>query len=340
MGIFDFFRRKTGAGTSAISTSSIEPSPLEWRKMNSHLLLLSRFVNGLDRAAVSPSVWSHLLREPPESAIARLTAEGMLCRATLAKTMETVLRVSDLKALLKASGLPSSGNKNVLIERLIAADRDAMALKFDAHQILECTEKGRTLAQDFLERQRVAREAALTSSFELVQKRDFKNASLVVAEHEAKQVFPRGVGIDWSEHDPSRDVRVASLIFESRPAILSELTPADWDPLRVATSMMQLWGEASVSRWLPESFVGLGRFDADTAARMLLFHAQHKLRISEFRAIHVRKATIDTCGEDSCEACRKFEGRSFELSALPELPHPGCTESRGCRCAISAVFPS
>lgn len=337
MGMFDFLFGKKPAVSPPTPAQSSRKS-LDWRASEPHLLFLSRFLYAQNREDAVQPYWEGVLGEPAQQAVDRFTAEGLLVPASLTAKLDRTFKVTDLKPFLKERGLPVSGKKDALLERLTAADPEGMAAKVAYLDIIECSSDARVIAEKYVAGKKAAKDASVAESLALVRAKEFAKASLSVSRYEAKQVFSRGMGIDWSRNDPSRDVQVMKAMFSSRPKILDGLVEEEWEPLRVAAAMMHLWGESTAREWLPEGFAGVPRFDADTAVRMLLFHANHKLDLVRFREMGVKKATIEGCGDASCEECRKMAGKTIPLAKIPELPHAACTHQVGCRCYASAEF--
>lgn len=340
MGIFDILF-SMGEKSSSVTTTKAQPaSPksFDWRESEPHLLLLSRFLYAQNPVDAVQPYWENVLGEPPPQAVGRFIAEGLLVPASLTAKLDRTFKVTDLKPFLKDRGLPVSGKKGVLLERLMSADPVGMAAKVTHLDIVECSSDARVIAERYVAEKKSAKDAAVAESLGLLRAKEFAMASLAVSRYETKQVFPRGMGIDWSSNNPSRDVQIMETMFSSRPKILDGLKDEEWGPLGVAAAMMHLWGVNMAHEWLPEEFEGVSRFDADTAARMLLFHANYKLDLARFREMGVKKASIRGCGEASCKECQKLAGKTMPLTGLPELPHAGCTHEVGCRCRVSAEF--
>lgn len=335
MGLFDsLFGRKaaaTPADTSADGGSS-----------EAHLLLLSKFLVGQQLQHMRGDYWAGPLGEPAEIAIHRFIENGSLVPAPLEAKLESRFKASDLKPLLKERGLKVSGRKPELIERLVAADQAGMSAMVADMEVYECSPEARSVAEQYKLDQAHRRAAVEDKVLTHLRAREFEAASRTVAEFEAGQVFQRGLGMDWSRHDCSRDVRQIEVMFEIRPRILDGLPAADWGPLRVAAGMMALWGTNRAKHWLPEGFVGVEKFDADTAARMILFAANHQMRLEEYRALSgsglkVKEYQVSATA-DSCPVCKAMAGKRYSLDRLPVLPHPDCAHPYGCRCMAMPVF--
>ncbi len=313
-----------------------------WQPSEAHLLLLSKFLIGQELKNMTAAYWDRPLGEPAAAAVQRFIALAWLMPATLAAKLGSRFRASDLKPLLKERGLRMSGRKDELIERLIAADETGMMALVAEMKVYECSPEARVRAGQYKLEQAEKRATTEDRALNQLRAHDFAGASQTVAAFEATQVFSRGIGIDWSKHDVSRGVGQLKIIFETKPTILDSLADAEWEPLRVAVGMMALWGTGGAKTWLPVSFVGVAKFDADTAARMLLFASNHKLRLAEYRQLSVRGVRIKefqvSVTTDSCQTCKKMAGKRYGLNNLPELPHAECTHPYGCRCMAMPVL--
>ena len=338
MGMFDFLFGKKPSSPPPTTRQAAPRKYIEWRVSEPHLLYLSRFLYAQNSEDAVQPHWEGVLGELPQAAMDRFTAEGLLVPASLTAKLDRTFKVVDLKPFLKERGLPVSGKKDVLIERLTTADPQGMTAKVAHLDIVECSSNARLIAEKYVTERRAAKDAAVAESLTFVRAKKFNEASQAVSCYEAKQVFPRGIGIDWSKKNSSRDLQVMETMFSSRPKILDGLAEDEWEPLRMAAAMMYLWGVNMAREWLPEEFVGVPRFDADTAVRMLLFHANYKLDLVRFHEIGVKKATIEGCGDASCDACRSIAGKTMPLAEIAELPHAACTNQLGCRCYVSAEF--
>ncbi|MGA7577942.1 MAG: SAP domain-containing protein [Desulfobaccales bacterium] len=344
MGILNFLfgKKKEAAKPKSNGTPlppSIEEPTIEWQTSKAHLLLLSRFLYGQNTNDAIRLDWEDVLGEPTQKALDRFISEGWLVPAPLSAKIAVTFKATEIKALLKEHKLPVSGRKDQGIERLVKAVPEEMSLKVAPLDIRECSPEARTIAEQFVAEREAEKEAAVAKSLEQLHLGDLRGASLTVAQFEAKQVFPRGLGIDWTKPNTSRDVQLLKTIFESRPKILTGLAEAEWNPLRVGGAMMYLWGTNKASKWLPADFIGTSKFDNDTAIRMVLFHAQHRANVESWRGHGLAIKKVDLLGsEDSCPACKKLAGKRFTIEKMPELPYEKCTHVMGCRCEALPVI--
>lgn len=291
---------------------------------------------------MTAAYWDVPLGEPADTAVQRFIALNWLIPVSLVAKLGSRFSASDLKPLLKERGLRVSGRKDELIERLIATDKAGMTALVAELNVYECSPEARVRAEQYKLEQAEKRAKTEDGVFKQLSAHDFFGASQAVAAFEATQVFSRGIGINWSKHDASRDIGQLKMIFETKPKILDGLADADWEPLRVAVGMMALWGTSSAKTWLLASFVGVARFDHDTVARMLLFASSHNWRLLEYRQLADRGVRIKgfqvSATIDSCQTCKEMAEKLYGFNNLPELPHAECTHPYGCRCTTKPVL--
>jgi len=304
----------------------------DWKKSPAHLLFLSKFRKPRATDDFSQSdTWKAVLKESPKKAIKRFLDEGLLEQASPNGLLDYKYKVSELKSMLKQRGLPVSGRKAELIERLVQADPEGMRKATRGLSVLQCTEKGRTIAEEYLAQEKETRAKVEEQTLQALRQRRFKEASQVVAAFEAQQVFTRGIGIDWKHHNPAHDVAMLKVIFRAKPKILSSLNDEQMGHLRLAAGMMHLWGTDRAESWLPDGFEAGLIMDNDAAARMILFYTSHQRSIAQYRAAGVRKVEI-LATDTSCAACKKLAKKKYKISEVPELPYEKCTSEMGCRC--------
>jgi hypothetical protein len=305
-----------------------------WRSSPAHLLLLSKFRNGDSPMRYRDAdYWETVLGEKPANVIEQFTMEGMLERAGLPELIAYKFKTSDLKSRLRDNGLKVSGRKEELVQRLIDNDAKAMSEATKDIKLYRCTATGMQLAENYLASEKTKRESAERDAFELLARDECSKAARVVAQYEASQVFPRGLGINWKSYDETSDVESLRTMFDSTPAILRSIEEIRLKPLRLGAGMMQLWGTNRARDWLPDGFDTGIHLDADAACRMFVFYASHLRRMKDYRKAGVR--TVKVLGVDdgnTCSECRKISGKKFHLENMLELPYAKCTCEIGCRC--------
>ena len=314
-----------------------------WRDSEAHLLMLTKFCDGdsLDTYADSED-WTSALGEKPKKAVERFIEESMLQPASLPRLLDYSFTATELRSMLRKKGIKVSGPKPEIIQRLIENDAPAMRSITKTATVYECTIQGAQIAQGFLREQRDRRLDAEQNSLAMLVKQDFTEAVRLMAHYESNQVFPRGVGIDWSNYDCKPATESLRIISQKRPGILNGMNTNRLEELRLAAGMIQLWGAADAKRWLPADFETGIHFDADVAARMLSFYAINLGRLSEYEdpdldgfVTGIEISAIDDGRH--CPECRLINGKMYSLGQAPELPFPKCTSAMGCRCMVIPI---
>jgi hypothetical protein len=310
----------------------------DWRKSSAHLLLLSKFLqpHTIEDFTEADS-WKEVLKESPQQAIKRFIDDGALIRAGLSEHLSYKFKIAELKNMLKQQGLPVSGRKEEMIDRLLQADLEGMKKAIEGLNVIHCSEQGSRLAGSFLNSEREKRAKVEQQVMDAIRKRAFQEASRLVASFEAEQVFPRGMNIDWKNHNTSRDVTILNNIFGNLPKQLGNLRPELVEIFRVAAGMVHLWGTSHGKEWgTSNETTGLS-FDSDTIIRMLVSYGIYMYELADYKRIGVKKVKILTCNDSYvCDACQKLANRNYRLNEVPKMPYEKCTCEFGCRCWIAA----
>lgn len=310
----------------------------DWKNSNSHWLLLTKFIDARVQNYFSGmEAWEAVLGEKPSQSIKRFVDEGLIGSADLENALGCKYLLPELKNLSKQYGLPVSGKKIDLIKRLLATDPVTMKKSVAGLTILQCLPKGKEMAEEYLKTQNEKRNHVEAQVLDYIKQGMYTKACLAMGAFEAEQVFPRGLGTNWKNYDPDRDVDLLNLIFKYKPKILSRVTDDDLNILRVGATMMSLWGVNSAKKWMPTDLSLNLPFDNDTAARMVFFHALHKSHIAQYKESNVVKSVEILTTPDSCDECKKFAGKRYSLDNVPELPHEKCTHKYGCRCTTVPI---
>ena len=178
--------------------------------------------------------------------------------------------------------------------------------------------------------------------YEALMQRQFRQASQAVATYEAQQVFPRGLGMDWANHDPTHDAMILDAIFTRTPQLIAPLHGASLDALRIAAGMQALFARPDAGKpWLPARSELACHLKADVAARMLLSPARYLQPLDQYRwwrDEYGEGRTYDLkihSTSNSCAACVALSSGTYTLEDVPELPHEACTHEWGCGCVLS-----
>lgn len=340
--LFGAKQKESGLPETQKTPTLAQPTQIDWRNSRAHLLLLTKFQKPQEISSFTQKeYWNDVLGETMLAAIERLNTDGMLVQVNnLGEKMSYKFRVVDLKPILQEKRLKVSGRKADLIVRLIEVDEEGMELAVSDVHLVKCSEEGEKLANQYLEETKREREEAEQAVATLLQTGDYRGASRAMANYESKQVFSRGESIDWNNYSTVTDERILLHIFAGKPKILKKLTDDQLSQLRIPAALMYLWGEARSNQWLPSDLeLGLN-FDAETAARMLLFYAQNQADLEQYAPDDHKLRFEILATDNSCDACKKMAKRTYTLSSIPELPYEKCTCEMGCRCTAMLTIDS
>ncbi len=300
---------------------------------DAELALLIKFLSPLKiPVQLNAASWGEVLQRPLTSVISDFKAKNLIVNGSLRDQLEA-LTVVDLKSICKQKNISSAGKKNQIINQILS---DPNLLSEPLSPVLVCSPTGKLTAQkhkDSLEADRLNTLRLTVAELEAYR---FSNATKIIAAYESRQVFTRGIGINWTaSNDPTDSVPALKIMFQSVPKILNGLSDIQIQQLRIAGSLAMLLGEKEVKEYLPTSVGWSHRLDPAEAARMIVFFANNeraKLRAQSenYFTGYVNVLTSYDC----CESCKPFSNKRYLASKAPELPHQHCTESRGCRCSF------
>jgi hypothetical protein len=305
------------------------------------LLLLSKFrrPHAIEDYSKSES-WKYVLRREPERVIRDFYKNNLIEIAGLPDRVSFRYTVGDLKRILRKKGLPVSGKKFDLISRLI----DIVPLEMDTAtkniEVFVCSEVGREISESFISEENNKREKAELLVVEALKNRAFETASKLVAEFEAQQIFPRGMGIDWEHYDAKRDIMILELIFSSYPKILKSVSKENIRVLQFFAAQMHLWGRNNVIKNQKAPKQIKSHLDINAASRMILFFALSKKNVLEYRKSGMKKVKVVSYVNDShvCDYCQSMHNSYYDIDNFPEVPLENCVSDIGCRCIVEPVF--
>jgi hypothetical protein len=312
----------------------------DWKKSPAHLLLLTKFLSPRQFEDFTKSnEWKNVLGEEPEKAINRFQKEGFIVIGDLPLQMSYKFGIKHLKSMLKERGLIQSGRKEEMIDRLIQADRNRMQKEVGRLLVFVCTEQGIKMANGYLEAEKEKLVMVEKRTIEALSKHDFLRACKTNANYEAEQVFPRGVGMDWKNYDPSSDLVLLNYIFTRIPKALKHLSNIQFsdiqlEPYRIAASMFVLrWNVGQVENWLVQN---INNEKPDYRISMMLHSHAHFLReLEQMKKAGIKVVEISTCNDSMvCPTCKKLASKKYKINEVPELPIEKCTSENGCRCWI------
>jgi len=296
---------------------------------------LSYFADSGDTSGRRAKEWAAALAETPSSAITRLFDQGYLVRCAdldereLSEAFHNVCTVAEIRELLRARELNVTGKKAELIKRLAENDSEAIRRVLTEHDLLQCSDAGRSLAEQW-----AASVAALLN--------DARQAILRGALDEAVRLsiaFDEELGFPKWDFQGCPEATHLARIVSAAPAILSEVSVGTLQNLRLNAAMWYVCGEYFTP---PSADTAEGSsLPVDAAIRMVLFSASWRRNMDRFRAAGISRVRHFALVADTntCETCRQLHGRVWLLDDAPELPHEQCgNRELGCRCLYEPVW--
>lgn len=333
------FLRKLFSGGLTKPTGKKPRAPSETER-EARLLFLAKFrksqsVKELTRAHMAMQQWREALGADPDETVEELEQVGLLTRPTLRERLEGSMSLQQLKELCRDRDLKLSGKKADLAERLIAFGISETAVPLGDNYI--CSAAGRESADAYNRQKANERQEAQLQSADLLDAHDFAGAVRLVCAYENRQVFQRGMGVDWF----SGTVGLGSVksIYSAQKAFLHNVSKDDLATVRLIAALDDLWGEQVKIISDRDAPVQGCRFNLGIAARQLQFHHSNTYGVdaASLRPIAiVEMEYLFTNGD--CAACQARSGKRYRLRQIPDLPSEDCTCELGCRCSFGAVL--
>ncbi len=314
-------------------------------------------------------VWNGITG-PLENSIANFVQENLLTEAPLIEKLGQKYRVVDLKPLLARYEVKAKGKKADLLTALVgAAPADELAKLVVDLKLYKATATGQQKIDAYLEEKRHVRESMEADTLAALRRGDATQAASIIARYESQQLFPRGMGIDWSHGMPEDYIEQASYLLEY---IYDDLPYSEEQrreigvQLALSELLSENLGEAAKrvlivtnGEFTCASLVKFIRTNPDGIA-MMVFDTDNPAEVppQKLAAVYLRTKqsevyaerelkelrkhkfgtgiTILTANDDHvCRKCNESKGNHRWSEKLPKIPHHW-----GCRCSYSLWFES
>ena len=310
-----------------------------WEETPNGLLLLSFLIRPRMKEyfTKNSNQWRAILGKSPENMIRLFLDKSMIERASVAERMNEIYKINDLKSMLKEKGMPQSGNKAELINRLLDCDHGGMEKLTDRLELYKCSSIGLEYAEKYIQHRDQRRIEVGRNVLSLLEAKEYREAIITAGNFQEPEMLLQE-GFPSIAINMDIDTRAAELadILDSTPAILDKASTEALCILKMATAMNS-FGPLRIAFLLPEDFETGIEFDSKTCISMIQFSAANKRSMRQYKAQGIKRVIYYACG-DSCETCKKLNHKKFVLAEAPELPNPKCSSKNGCRCTYSAVL--
>lgn len=354
------FRRLFGRKrASDINPAEGTPEP-DARELHGHA------AGGLTRAQLEflsrlPPIDDHAMRvwDPNvgsvESCVKSLQKLGFIREASPAEKLDRTHSVAQLKKLATQYGSRKSGNKALIIDSLLAVipDRSLRAL-VEGVRLYAPTETGEAIVADFKQAKALERSDMEAEAANALRAGRIEQAANVVAAYEAKQVFGRGMGINWSKGMSDTTQEQAALLLNSSYDDLP-LDPSKQEEVAVGLALSDLLGQGSREAARRLMHLTEGKFAcpeleaylrdkghggyasgakpdnprdvAEVYAHTRLFAASSQITLARLKRHRTGKGVEILPVNDDCKICSggPYRYAWSGLTDLPSLPlHWGC----------------
>lgn len=319
------FATRAGAEVTASRSSNREASAVP----DLRPLVLARFEKPRTLARAAPGL--------PEKMVAPIVQDllqsGDVVLLGLADQLTAARTVPQLKDMLRERDLQVSGAKAALVQRLV----DAGATLPAADAVYGCSPAGRAKAEVWQAQRGAALDAAAHEALELLQARQVGPAIAKVREvREAwpsmEEIAVRFNPLALSETSDQLKARVRTAL-SAAPGILRDVSAEDLKRLQLAVAIWEAGLPSPGIDLAMVGYVGGSRFAPDVARRLIHASMVNACNLARSRSIGIIEGTLSFV--NPCPACAQFQGKTFRLDAMPELPNPDC-QAAGC---ISIVRP-
>lgn len=297
-------------------------------KQQAHKLFLSKFMEPRNLFNFEEfGNWIPVLGEEPHLTVNRLVKNGFLAEATLAEKIALNFNGKQLKAFLNDRGLPVSGKKAILSERL--AGSDGKTFEADLKDLLAyvCTEKGNKVAGAFLEKEEERKDKAQQETFHLLCIGDYVAAIRSARAFDSLNVYRR-LPEDTTDF-PKLEADIHRIVTAKWTGI--EIIPNEmFIKLRAAVAMDRLWYDREIMRWLPGDYpVGeKHRIDMDRAS--ILRFAEMEEYVENWQQNGYQNGSF-ICQHSNCTACFSPAGMIMPLGKKESLPWRLCSSRKICK---------
>lgn len=326
------------------SRALLKSNSFDWLVSKPHIFLLSLFLKGRSIYTITRGgwneIWEQQLGEKPEIALNRFVVQNKLIPAGLGEVLWVKFTVPELQKICDEYGLPVSGRKLEIINRIICNVPKSIIRKLTQNDdIFICSESGKPIAEEYIEAEKERKSEAISATWEQIIRNCLTEAVHKRTEFETQNVDLSSVHYKWHPDRFDNNLFVLKLIFTAKPKLLKNLSTEQFTAIQKIAALSYLWGEREAKKWLPAGFESYSSYpDKMVPPRMVMFCGHNQANLEEYKENPaVIRAVAIISANDSCENCKKFVGKVFSLSDVPELPNENCTSPKGCRCSYIPI---
>nr|WP_302143326.1 minor capsid protein [uncultured Schaedlerella sp.] len=234
-----------------------------------------------------------------------------------------IYTTQDLKSFLSAKGLPTSGKKEALINRIRTETNDYDA--YFSKRIFVLTEKGNTIIDRYDESQTSALKDKIKYTISCIRK---GNTDQIVSLYESAPDSKKPLSLGYDRNNIIKDVEC---IDQYR--IMGHDTDRELSICIISTMYHKSFKDTT------ELLKKLGYFDIENSEIHIAYTSICTLKsLMDFKEAGIKKYRVSTCNDGRvCSNCAKHNNKIYQvLKAEPRKNAPPLCDE--CRCIIRPVF--
>jgi hypothetical protein len=288
------------------------------------------------------AAWHLALGEPLENAVLNLRKSGFLI-AAFSEPFPREAFQSAYFELLRSLPLDwrRGKSRDELIDEAISQNYEHSAHIIRKTDIVIASNTGKQLAETYAARHKKAQVEALES----FRERDIPQA--LEAAQRLRDDLGIPLGTIYQKPVPQELLR---FLANASPTILASISPSLLEELRGELAVSAI---IDTARRIPETDWPADQQGNFSFSRQAAKDMLHTAAINQFNLLVFRRMGTERVGisnrfplyfggppqTPSCSACLTLQAEDWPIDAPPELPHPACTHSLGCRCRYVRLVP-
>ena len=323
--------------------SFLFPSQKPMNLSKAQIALLSQFnAPHLFKVTGWRESWKAVLHEEPETSVQKFVKWGLIVPAS-SQEHASLLTIPQLKVILKKVGLPVSGKKSVLVERVLSSKYDV--IKEFPDGIWKCSELGFSYVTPYLAAENQRKEAALLGAKEALASSDLKLAAKIAAEYHYNGVFGAiSLAGECRTDGLSVSVNAAKLPIVKAKEILDGLkifqSAKKRRPMPFKHIPAEIFDEAAdACTW---SCLNLGKDERRPESERVVLELwgwrANRENLARYKDSEARDIIlgVEILSCDECPVAAAHKGKVYPTAKTPELPLVGCTRAPCCACTYIA----
>jgi hypothetical protein len=286
--------------------------------------------------------WEAVLQEEPQKTLERFIKYGLIIRGS-AQEHASLLTIPKLKVILNKIGLPVSGKKSVLVERISSSGYDIFC-EFP-EGIWKCSETGLSFVTPYLAAEKQRKEDAVSGAKEALAHHDLNLAAKIAAEYHYNGIFGAiSLAGECRSNGLSVSVNAAKVPAARAKEILNGLKiyqdAKKQRPMPFKHISPKVFDEAAdACTW---SCLDLGKGECGQEAKRVTLelwgwraNRENLARFKESESKGIILGVEILCCDD-CPVGSAHKGKIYPTTQTPELPLVGCTREPCCACTYIA----